>query len=494
MQETIDTPKMSKADKAERHLWALRWNKQHGAHAVELSRNGALSTRLDRDWPATNVSFYDSGGLSSSMANYRTRAVELDATNAIATGIVNRCVENVVGTGIHLRPNTADEGWNEAAQDMIGEWSWSRADVRGLGDYFTDLQPLWFRERLMGGDVGVVLLADGSLQTIDGADIETPPGKAAEDSIVDGVQVDRLGRAVAFWVAADENGVKYERVNARDFVFFPNPLRPKAVRGVTALRQAIDSNLFDMMDGYLEAVVAAAQMAAMFGLLFETEEGAGALGNLQSTTDAAGDAAKEFPLEPGMIRYLRTGERVVQVKPEQPTQSSPDFMAMVCRYLGLPFGLPLELVLMDFSRTNYSSARASLLQAYRVFRMHQGRMVNTVLRRIHRWRMSKWVKAGELPARDDAWRHTVTLPVWAWVDPEKEMKAHLLALDSNLTTLSDIAAGMGRDFLEMVQTRQRERATMEAAGIPLIHSNATRDEGSDAEAEAVAPGDPTDEE
>jgi lambda family phage portal protein len=477
MQEVIDTPKMSKEDKAERHLWALRWNKQHGAYAVELSRNGALSTRLDRDWPVAGSSFHDSGGLSYSMANYRTRALELDATNAIANGILDRCVDNVVGTGIHLRPNSGDQGWNQAAQDMIEEWSWSRADVRGLQDYFSDLQSVWFRERMMGGDVGIVLLADGSLQTIDGADIETPPGKVADDSIIDGVQVDRLGRAVGFYVAADENGVKYERVNARDFVHFPRPLRPKSVRGVTAFRQSIDSNLFDMMDGYLEAVVAAAQMAAMFGLLFETEEGAGALGSLGATTDAAGDAAREFALEPGLIKFLRTGERVVQVKPEQPTQSAPDFMAMVCRYLGLPFGLPLELVLMDFSKTNYSSARAALLQAYRVFRKDQGRMVNTVLRRIHRWRISKWIKADELPARDDAWAHTVTLPGWAWVDPEKEIKAHLIAVDAGLETLSEIAASVGKDFGEIVQTRQREREAMTGADIPLIHSNATRDEG-----------------
>ncbi len=493
MQEAVATPTMPPEEKRERKLCALRWNKKHGAHAVELSRNGALSTRLDRDWPASGVNFYDSGGLSPAMVNYRTRAVELDGTNAIANGIMNRCVENVIGTGIHLRPQTEDQGWNQAAQDIVEEWSWARADVRGLGDFYSDLQPLWFREMLMGGDVGIVLLADGSLQTIDGADIETPPGKAGDDSIINGVQVDRRGRAVAFYVATDDNGVNYERITARDFVFFPRPLRSKQVRGLTAFRPAIDSNLFDMMDGYLEAVVAASQMAAMFGLLIQTEGGVGSLGSLASTTDAAGDAAKEFPLEPGMVRFLQPGESILQVKPEQPTQSAPDFMAMICRYLGLPFGLPLELVLMDFSKTNYSSARASLLQAYRVFRMHQTRTVNTVLRRIHRWRISKWIKAGELSARPDAWKHTVTLPGWAWVDPEKEVKAHILALDANLTTVSDIAASLGRDFAEMVRTRQDERAALTTAGIPLIHSNATRDEGSDAEPEPV-PGGGDDEE
>jgi lambda family phage portal protein len=493
MQEAVATPTMSPEEKHERKLSFLQWNKKQGWHAAELSRNGALSTRLDRDWPVSGVNFHDSGGLSSSMTDYRTRAVELDKSNAIATGILSRCVENVIGTGIHLRPQTEDQGWNQAAQDIVEEWSWARADVRGLGDFYSDLQPLWFREQLMGGDVGIVLLADGSLQTIDGADIETPPGKAGDDSIIDGVQSDRRGRAVAFYVATDDNGVEFERIAARDFIFFPRRLRSKQVRGVSALRPAIDSNLFDLMDNYLESVVAAASMAAMFGLLIETEAGMASMATLPDTTDAAGNVAKGFELESGSVRYLGLGEKVSQVKPEQPTQSAPDFMAMICRYLGLPFGLPLELVLMDFSKTNYSSARASLLQAYRVFRMHQTRTVNTVLRRIHRWRISKWIKAGELSARPDAWKHTVTLPGWAWVDPEKEVTAHILALDANLTTVSDIAASLGRDFAEMVRTRQDERAALTTAGIPLIHSNATRDEGSDAAPEPV-PGVGDDEE
>ena len=56
---------------------------------------------------------------------------------------------------------------------------------------------------------------------------------------------------------------------------------------------------------------------------------------------------------------------------------------------------------------------------------------------------SKWIKAGELPARDDAWKHTVTLPGWAWVDPEKEGKANMLALDGGWTDIATITAGIG---------------------------------------------------
>lgn len=98
-----------------------------------------------------------------------------------------------------------------------------------------------------------------------------------------------------------------------------------------------------------------------------------------------------------------------------------------------------------------------------------------MLRRIYRWRISKWIKEGQLSARDDAWQHTWTAPGWAWIDPTKEVTAALMAVDSGIDTLTDVAAGMGRDFSEIVAKRQREIAMMTDAGIPILHSTSTRE-------------------
>jgi lambda family phage portal protein len=448
-----------------------------------MSRNGAISTRLDRDWPVIGTGFHDRTR-NTVIGDYRTRAQELYDTNAIATGIVRRSIDNIIGTGMTPQAKTADSGWNAAAEELLDEWSADGADVRRMNDLFTGLQPLWMQEAMVGGDTAIVLLRDGSLQTIDGGDIETPPGKASDDSIVDGVKVDRLGRPVGYYVLTDDEKQNYTWVPARDMIYFPqpyDPLRPKQVRGVTAFRPAIDSNLLDMIDGSLEAVVAAAQMAAMFGLILEEEAGPGTLDGLPATTDTAGNAAKEFTMEPGMVKFVRPGTDIKQVTPQQPGENYGELVILISRYLGVPFGLPLELVLMDFSRTNYSSARASLLQAYRAFRKIQKRFANRVLRRIYNWRISKWIKSGELTDRPDAWRHNWNAPGWAWVDPEKEGKANLIALDAGTTSLARIAQDLGQDWEEIIAERAAELKAQEAAGITPARSTATREEGTEGE-------------
>jgi len=85
------------------------------------------------------------------------------------------------------------------------------------------------------------------------------------------------------------------------------------------------------------------------------------------------------------------------------------------------------------------------------------------------------IEEGKIRARSDALKHCFITPGWKWVDPEKELKAHLGAVDAGLTTLSDVAMQQGADFEELVLKRKRELELIREAGLPEVRSTLTRD-------------------
>ena len=436
----------------------------------------AFRSRIDRGWDRTgrrSIRSTADDGLDA----MRVRAQDLDENNAIATGLLSRFADNVVHTGIKPQAKSSSKVWNRKAEGLFTEWADSNADVRGMSTFW-ELQRFVSRNAQRDGDHGTILLKSGALQLVESEDIGTPLGRESDDNIVDGVELNPKGRPLAFYVAdsEDNEAEKFVRISARNFVFLANRRNYKQTRGEPAFAQS--ARLFDQIDGLIEAVVAASQMAAMFGLVITQENSTNQLNNLGDTTDSAGDPAKEFPMEPAMVKYLEGGEKINQIAPLQPSQNYPEFLAITLRLLGLPFGVPLELLLLDFSRTNFSSARASLLQAYRTFQGHQEKM-RWWNKRIWQWRISKFIKDGDLAPRNDAWKHRWIAPGWPWVDPEKEGKANMIALDGGWTDVATITAGIGRDYQEVFEQRAKEIAEAKRLGIPIVHSNATRDAGAE---------------
>lgn len=394
-------------------------------------------------------------------------------------GAINQCVVNVIGPqGLTLQARTSVPTFNTDVEGHWGEYCLT-CDVRRMLT-MSGLQELWFRSHLRDGDIGIVLLQSGDLQSIESHRIITPGGQRVDGSIVEGVELNtRTGRPKAFHVSKCERFVKLDettRVPARDFVFFPNVTRLSQTRGLPAITKPW---LFEQYDRYIEAVVVASRIAACFGLILK-RKGGGVPSGLPSTTDSSGRTRKDFKLEPGLAKYIDTDEEVTQLQPHQPGTQFAELRSAIKRDIGLPLGLPLELTDLDFSKTNYSSARASLLAAYRSFMRHQERFAQLVMRRIYQWRVSKWVKDGTLKgAPDDFWAHEWVMPRWPWVDPLKEIQANLLGIDAGITTLADVCSSQGKDWEQQLAQQEREQQAREKRGITRVHSHMTRDPGAE---------------
>lgn len=402
---------------------------------------------------------------------------DLERSNALAEGMLTRAVENTVGCGIRPSAQTDSPDWNARADDLFRAWA-PTADVRGLSSLW-ELQRLVLRSYLRDGDVAVLRTPDGLLQPLESDRIAAPLGRLHDPHHVDGIDLDPRGRPVRYYVRPEPTRrtvmprraqVERDVIDAESVLYLARRQRLDQTRGTPAF--ASSSDLFDHLDGLIEAVVVAARMGACFGLVLSTARPPQGL-----PTGAAG-TDEDLPvmhLEPGMIRWQRIAEEIHQIRPEQPRTDFPDFLASLARLLGAAIGMPLELVMLDFSRTNYSSARASLLQAQIGFRCLQQVLIDHLLMPIWRWKVETWVAEGLLPERPDMLRHTWTPPGWPYLDPQREIGAHAQAVDVGLQTLREAQAAIGVDFDDWVVGRAAELESIREAGIVVSRSTNTRD-------------------
>jgi lambda family phage portal protein len=457
--------------------WGATRQMHRARAATFASYNGSVSTRTSTAWAPSTQPASIFGLHSAELTRMRDRARSLERNNAIADGMLTRAVENVVGEGFQLQVTTADPQWNQLAEALLSDW-FDVADITGLT--WLEHQRLVFRSHLRDGDVGSILIGNqdanyARLQPVEGDQIASPLGTGGVNSgrMVDGVQIDSTGRPQKFFINNfDANGKRDHReIGAIDFVYFPRLKRLSQVRGEPCFSQTF--TLFDQIDGWVEATLVAARMAACFGLVITKNQPNQFLKNLKTGENNAGEQQRQINFEPGMMPVFENGEKVETVSPAQPQQSFPDNLVAMLRLAGLSLGMPLELVLLDYSRTNFSSARASMLQAYRSFKTMQRLFIDRYLRRIYRWRISKLIKAGKLPARDDAFNHRWIAQPWPFLDPIKEAQALQLNIDMGLETLGSTLMAHGRDFQTWVTTRKAELDAMKSAGIPLVHHSAS---------------------
>jgi len=480
--------------------WSFRREQFRAARDVlfQLSAyRGARSDRLRSHWVPGKHSA--DTALLTELPDLRERSRDLYRNDPHAAGILDTFVANVVGTG--LRPQSlvsanevdiSEERVQEFQRAAERAWArWVRYADAGERLSFYDIQGLLYRQRLESGE-GLALPAryekswrpyELAIQVIEPDRLNTPYKIVANADVRAGVEIGERGEAKGYWIQKEHPGdswasralSEYDHVVARDADGRPQvfhlyrPLRPGQSRGVPILAPVILT--FKDLGDYLEAELVAARLGACFGLIVVSDNPYGAASNANSDTNTEGQRLEEF--EPGMVRYLAPGQDVRQVIPQRPGGTFDTFMERVLRSIGAGVNLPLELVLKDFSKTNYSSARAALLEARRFFRCEQVWLIDSFCQPVWELFLEEAFLRGELPARDfykhreaytrAAWRPTLG---WGWVDPTKEIEAELRAVDGNVRTLSDVCSQHGNDWEEVMEQRAREEGRRMELGLP----------------------------
>jgi lambda family phage portal protein len=444
--------------------------------ALELSYRGGVSSRIDRSWTTGN------GGVTGQrqidryqLGSMRDRSRQADKNNAVAHAILNRLVDNVVGEGFRLQSRTGNADFDRRAEELFIT-DCDRFDVRGILSW-SEFQRQWYRCHERDGDVGVVLVDRGGesrLQLIGGERIKTPDGKSGLVSEwLDGVKVDRVGRPVAFAVEeAPELGKrKFIEIGAANFDYFPRIQNYDQVRGQSCFAQVFP--LLDQLEGYVEAVVIAARMAAVFGLVFKGPSQPDQLRRLGQTTNAKGESRRSITMENGQVKYIGDEDDVMQIDAKQPMNQTPDFIASMLRMIGNAVDMPLEIVALNMKEVNFSSARIGLLQFYRAMRAKQSAF-SSHLSRVYRWWISRQVAAGNfdgIAIPDNYWDHKFIPQGWSYTDPVSEAQADLLQVSMGTASVREVCHKLGRDFDEIAAANRADFAAQRLVGLPPLVSN-----------------------
>ena len=477
--------------------WALRRQVARvRSHLFRQAFPSGRGNRLHADWNPVGLS---GDAAIEDLADLRARARDLVRTEPHAASLIRVLEENVIGTGIRpqarataeetgLSQEVVDE-WNRATDRVFAAWANSTlADATGAGTFW-ELQRLIFRAFKMDGEAIVhpVYLADNNAPRVVSLAIEvvpaerlgTPTGQAAAAlpenltaRIRQGVEVGGRDQALAYWIADGnpDDPARYPDVTWRRIRKYregrPNVLhlfrREQADqhRGVPVLATVLST--FRMLSKYLEAELTAARVAACISMFVQRS---GMSEELPPGFELAGDNDGRIleRLEPGVIEYLDPGETIQAFKADRPGTTFDPFVTRMLRAIAAAVGLPYELLVRDFSKTNYSSMRAALLETRRGFRCDQALIANLVLQPIRELVLEDAYARGLLPRipgfldlRRALFRTRWVPPAWGWVDPTKEIAASRDAVTAGLSTLADEASSNGQDWKDVAEGRARE--------------------------------------
>lgn len=454
------------------------------------SYRGAVATRTGTAFgPSTS---YRGGrtGDRRDLALMRDRARRAYFENPIAGALLDTETDNIVADGFSLQMRSASPDFNREAEERFYWWL-EVADVDGQTSAGELFRTSWTEPR-KDGDGGFVLIKRGGFPKLQyipgdliGGGLGPSNGRTRDGTVMfDGVECDPAGRPVRFHVRdVDETGKDTTApIDARDFVYLSHRIGKNDVRGATCYRSVF--GLLDQIDAYVDAVVIAARMACVFGLIRKSTNPHATLNALATAVNSQGRDQKAITLENGMLNVMGTDEEMVQVQAQQPMTQTPDFIRAMFRLICLPFRMPLEIGMNDLSQVNFSGGRIGLIAYYRSCRAKQDWLKSKCWNRIAFWWLSVERERQEL-GYPDAFRTPFPADYgafelhgreWDYNDPVSEAQADLLEVSTGLKSPQQAAESRGRDWRETVQQIAEARKVYAALGIPYVLSSLTRDE------------------
>lgn len=451
------------------------------------SYSGARVNRLTADWVTSSTSA--DSEIKSSIKMLRNRARQLVRDNDYARQALRSITNNVIGHGIKhqgqvrmQRGGKLDEAINAQIHAAWMHWGHkSRCDVSGLLG-FHDIERLVCRSLAESGEVFIRIIRRGfgdsripfALQVLEADYLidDDVPTSTKDRSVRMGIEIDEYLRPQAYHFYSNHPGDVYAgnphrtarrvRVPAEDVIHLYIPERPGQTRGVSWFSSALQR--LHMLQGYEEAeVVRARASSALMGFITSPE------GELIGDDVVDGERVSQF--EPGVFKYLDPGQSVTIPDMNAPDGQLEPFTRSMLRAAAAGIGVSFESMSKNFSESNYSSSRLSLLEERDSYRVLQRFFIEN----FHQIIFEKWldmaVLSGELnlpgyETNPERYRASKWVPrSWEWVDPQKEVAAYKTAVRCGFKTLAQVISEQGGDIDDVLLMRQMELAMLDEMDI-----------------------------
>jgi lambda family phage portal protein len=241
---------------------------------------------------------------------------------------------------------------------------------------------------------------------------------------------------------------------------------------------------FKDLSRYSDAEIQSAVVRAVMAMVIYTDRSTTGIEDALSVDDIvrfqnASDAyygAKGPRLADGTrIQKLFPTEKVEMLTSNSEGGDFEAFAGVFSRHIASALGLSYEQLTMDWSKTNYSSARAALVEVWRSVESFIDLFVSKVARPVLLCVIDDAEDSGELkvpPALPDlfakprAWLDGIWLgSARGWVDPTKEPMGAGIEMEIGASSLQDVTAKQGRDWQKVTMQRAREAKFFEKLNV-----------------------------
>jgi lambda family phage portal protein len=475
--------------------------------------------RSMRGWSGAEAS--PDAALVGDLSDLRWRSRDLDRNAPLARGVVNTITGSAVGTGLVPKPRVDwrflgldQERAAEVEGEIAREWSlWANSPESDLarGVPFAEKQDLALRGVLVAGDIFSPIRyreTPGAIyglrcQLVEGERVDNPRGVRSGAQIdngnrlVAGVEVDADGAAVAYHfrdrysmmdraarVGAPVGDGEFRRVpvfaadGRRLVLHLAAPMRPEQTRGEPILAPVIEA--LRQISDYTDAELSAAVVSSLFTVFVKSGSGQGMKSAPTSGSQTAREENEEIALGKGAVIDLAEGDDVTFANPGRPNVAFDPFVMAILRQVGVAVELPFDVLVKHFTNS-YSASRASLLEAWRMYRRRRAWLAARFCQPYYEALLYEAVVRGRLdlpgflddPARRAAWCHALWRgPAPGQVDPEREVNAAIKRIEARLSTRSREAAELvGEDWdgtEDQLKAEERRISELPAGGAGAV--------------------------
>lgn len=442
---------------------------------ITIQRNfyqGGKRGGINQDFNKANAPFEQTA--SPDRTTLRSRARWLHENNGIVAGIDHSIKANTVGNGFKFQSKTASNALNKEIETKFNLWQkQANCDVTKR-QHFGDMQSTILGQRMTDGEILIVKKLTGDktnpfkLQLIESDRFDSGVLTVAKDlNYIDGIELDGFGAPLHYHFS--DGLFKQTRLKASEVIhYYKMSNRATQYRGISEYKQII----IDLRNfaGFQASTIASARARANIAYAIESENAGGIPGVLAK--DDNGDPIEA--INGLMVHYLKKGEKIHQMDPTLNGTEYGEFVKAAIRMIAVGRQISYELAFRDYSQTNFSSARASLIQDHKRFSNEQWHLATYVLNPIFEGWLDANVLAGNIKGLSAQQyfknKQKLTQPRWIapvreWVDPLKDIKALKEELDLGLTTRTEAAAARGKELSEVLEARIEENKLLEVAGI-----------------------------
>lgn len=283
-----------------------------------------------------------------------------------------------------------------------------------------------------------------------------------------GVEINKAGKPLSYFLFEDHphhdgnfgsyTKRKHVQVKADDIIHCFIQERAGQTRGVPFMANVLSK--LKMLDGYQEAELVAARVAASKMGFFTSPEGDGFTGDDYDMQAPIMDAS------PGTFTQLPQGMSFQAFDPSHPTTAFADFEKAILRSIASGLGVSYVSLANNLEGVSYSSIRQGTIEDRDHFKMIQQFMIDHFIDAVYREWLMMAMSVGRinLPmTKYDLFADNVIYRPrgFAWVDPQKEINASVTALNNGILSLQDIHSQYGRDTEEVFEQIDREKQLAE---------------------------------